>query len=184
METALETNTNDEIQVLRIKLEVVEKEMQLTIDRAAKAETELEQFKQLYGIGAGNDDGGRCRSCGGLPSSTTSVTASAAVDDPNRVAQVIAAPPPPPPMPKFNLPPTNSAPHGTTTTSLSDGIASITLNQRGDSAQQVKNATGRPHTRKQPHSHTRARSHAARCVALRMNDMHMGKNGVCLEGGC
>lgn len=131
MDTALETNTNDEIQVLRLKLEVVEKELQFTINRAEKAETELEQFKQLYKID-GNVDGGRCcRRCGAL---------STADDPPRVVAQVCAAPPPPPPPP-FNLLPTNFAPHGT---SLSDGIASITLNHMQENgSQQVKQATGR-----------------------------------------
>lgn len=143
MESAIETNTNDEIQVLHVKLEVVEKELQLAIDRAEKAESELEQFKKLYNIGDSNDDSGRCRSCG------TALPATSAADDPNRIVQVPAAPPPPPPpMPKFNLAPTNFTPLRTTattsTSSLSDGIAAITLNHtRNDDNQQVKNATGR-----------------------------------------
>lgn len=48
METTIETNNNDEINMLRIKLEIVEKELQLAINRAEKAENEVEHLQNLY----------------------------------------------------------------------------------------------------------------------------------------
>lgn len=48
METTIETNNNDEVNMLRIKLEIVEKELQLAINRAEKAESDIAQLKSLY----------------------------------------------------------------------------------------------------------------------------------------
>lgn len=148
MENAIQTNTNDEIQVLQIKLEMVEKELQFALERAEKAEQELEQFKQLY-----NNS-----SCSNLNSNNVNRMDASTLTTPtienSEIEIVRAPPPPPPPMPKFNFTPANFAPFGTTTTasSLSDGIASISLNNTrqnifDENNQQVKQqpqqATGR-----------------------------------------
>lgn len=151
METTIETNTNEEINVLRIKLEVVEKELQFAIDRAEKAEAELEQFKQFYRSSStfkkSVENNQNCCACGPTISGIMS-TASI----------ITAPPPPPPPMPNFNLPPltTNSLRSGV---SLSEGIAAFTLNNARESGnssvsnQQVKPATGRYRSTSKVHSY-------------------------------
>lgn len=136
METAIETNTNDEIQVLRLKLEMVEKELQFAIDRAERAEREVEQIKLLCRLNSGEGNAA-------TKSSTRINYAEFFGDEPTNV-RTHAPPPPPPPMPPFNLPPTNTSPHGS---SLSDGIAftlnSMRENNSDTNNQQVKPATGR-----------------------------------------
>lgn len=137
METAIETNTNDEIQVLRLKLEMLEKELQFAIDRAERAEREVEQCKLLYRLSSEANNTA-------TNNSTSNNDTQLLGHEPGNV-RALAPPPPPPPMPKFNLPPTNASPHGT---SLSDGIAAFTLNNMRENNcntnnQQVKPATGR-----------------------------------------
>lgn len=128
--------------MLHIKLDIVEKELQFAIDRAEKAEAELEQLKQCY------------RSSYNLQKPFESYANSSGIRTPWAAAsdttietvQSTAPPPPPPPMPIFNLPPVILVQSGV---SLSDGIAAFTLNnaQTLDSGsvgnQQVKTATGR-----------------------------------------
>lgn len=132
METTIQINNNDEINVLRIKLEVVEKELQLAISRAEKAENELEQLKNLYinssHVGSAKSHSSNdtesaviCSHCGHSfhlqsPSSATTATAVTCLP-----------PPPPPPMPNFKPNPVNFNQYGT---SLKDGITAFTLNNQ------------------------------------------------------
>lgn len=128
METTIETNNNDEINVLRIKLEVVEKELQIAISRAETAENELEQLKNLYKnpsqLGSTMAQSSHesttmvlCSQCGSsnaLQSPSTTTTASTSLP-----------PPPPPPMPNFKPIPVNFT---RCNASLKDGIQTFTLN--------------------------------------------------------
>lgn len=129
MEATIQTNYSEEIQVLQIKLEMVEKELNFAIERAEKAEAELESLrrcspnKHKYGMTTVPDFG--------KPPSLLMLP-----PPPNP-----PPPPPPPPMPKFNLPPVGINTNGT---SLHDSIATFTLTGRGNTHnnQQVQ-ATGR-----------------------------------------
>lgn len=105
METTIEINKNDEINMLRIKIEVIEKELQLALNRAEKAENDLEHMKNTYK----NCD------CIGKSSSTSST----------QVLNVLP-PPIPPPMPNFKLNPVNLKQFG----SLKDGITAFSLNNQ------------------------------------------------------
>lgn len=154
MEATIETNTNEEINVLRIKLDVVEKELQFAIDRAEKAEAEVEQFKLLYRSSSCNsrkpfDLNQSCGVCG------TTITVT--LPPPSQSSQATASlssvptlpPPPPPPMPNFIF--HHKYETRGSSVSLSDGIAAFTLNNAreslesisSESNQQVKAATGR-----------------------------------------
>lgn len=133
METTIQTNTNDELNVMRVKLDVIEKELQLAVVRAEKAEAELERSQVSR-----NSVQGTCCACSNRASKNSEAEAAEAAV-PSR------PPPPPPPMPDYALFPTNSLTNGV---SLSDGIAAFSLNnaRQGDSCsigdQQVKKATG------------------------------------------
>lgn len=125
MENAIETNTNDELNMLRVKLDVIEKELQLAIERAERAEAELEQFK-FNRISIHN----KCHLCG----------CNVALSMATNTTEILRPPPPPPPLPNFQFHNTNQ---NADAVSLSDGIAAFTLNnaREGDS-KQTKNATG------------------------------------------
>lgn len=132
MDSTIKTNTNDELNILRVKLDVIEKELQLAIDRAEKAETEFEQLKISR-----DSMKDKCCICHNRLSNLSDKLAADVV--------VTSPPPPPPPMPNYSLFPTNQMTNGV---SLSEGIAAFTLNnaREGDSSsisnQQVKQATG------------------------------------------
>lgn len=135
METTIRTNTNDELNVLRVKLDVIEKELQLAVVRAEKAEAELERSQVSRAPVRGT-----CCACSSRAFINSDAEAAEAA-----VPSRPPPPPPPPPMPDFALFPTNSLTNGV---SLSDGIAAFSLNnaRQGDSSsvsdQQVKRATG------------------------------------------
>lgn len=161
METAIETNNNDEINVLRIKLEIVEKELQLAINRAEKAENEVEILKNdLYKnirhveialpVSTQNtaestsmtmSSSAVCTHCGQSFLQSTVSNASAELTS--------MPPPPPPPMPNFKPIPVNLNQCGA---SLKDGITTFTLNNLRESGDNIsicsnpdmkKSATGR-----------------------------------------
>lgn len=151
MENTIKINTNDDLNVLRIKLEMIEKDLQLAIDRADKAEAELEQLKNLRKNCLNSREPNEnivCCVCNGTVTSNP-IHTEAAKEEPATLP-----PPPPPPLPpppasgqKFNLPPTNSVKNGV---SLSDGIAAFARNNARQGAgssinvknQQVQKATG------------------------------------------
>lgn len=155
MEATIETNNNDEIQILRIKLGVVENELQLAINRAEKAESELKQLKQSNRIDRmivnterphdkrgphsqiSNDSAMHCAKCG--QSLTESIESSASARA--SIASVVNEKPPPipPPMPNFKIAPIRCG------SSLSESIAEFTLNNTSNSqsSQPKKTATGR-----------------------------------------
>lgn len=128
METTIKTNNNDEINVLRIKLDVVEKELQLAITRAEKAEIELEQIKNSHSscsrstssVVADETKSDCCLLCGSI------LTTQQQKHAPKSPVIPTLPPPPPPPMPNFKLPTINFEPNGNV--SLNDGIAAFTLN--------------------------------------------------------
>lgn len=147
METTIETNTNDEINVLRIKLDVVEKELQCALSRAEQAETEL--TKLLKARIGDCDTSSRpatawpsiCSHCGCTIEMTADTATAAAAAQPEAMA---APPPPPPPMPAFQL---HTGTFSASVTSLKDGISAFALNnprQIDDNAsqRQSKPATG------------------------------------------
>lgn len=172
METTIETNNNDEINVLRIKLEIVEKELQFAISRAETAETELEQLKNLYRISSevGNahtqtqstqsthETTVKCSHCGNycdvtMQSSMSTPSSSSTLNIATTSAQaklsISLPPPPPPPMPDFKPIPVNLTRCGA---SLKDGITAFTLNNPRETSDNVsicsnpdvkKSATGR-----------------------------------------
>lgn len=132
METTIQTNNIDEINVLRIKLEVVENELQLAISRAEKAENQVEQLKNLYkSSNVGNaqshssndiDTAIVCTQCGHSFQLQSSSSESACVS-----TATCLPPPPPPPMPNFKPIPVNFNRYGA---SLKDGITAFTLNNQ------------------------------------------------------
>ncbi|XP_031633265.1 paramyosin isoform X2 [Contarinia nasturtii] len=138
METTIETNNNDEINVLRIKLEIVEKELQFAISRAETAETEVEQLKNLYRnsseIGTSHKTTVKCSHCGNLfdgtmqSSMSTPSSSSTTSTSTQAITQICLPPPPPPPMPDFKIP---VARYGA---SLKDGITTFTLNNPRESS--------------------------------------------------
>lgn len=151
MENTIKINTNDDLNVLRIKLEMIEKDLQLAIDRAEKAEAELEQLKYLRKNCQNSrepNENNVCCVCNGT------VTSIPTQKEATKEEPATLPPPPPPPMPPppppgqtFNLPPTNSVKNGV---SLSDGIAAFARNNVRQGAgssinvknQQVQKATG------------------------------------------
>lgn len=156
METTIETNNNDEINVLRVKLEVVEKELQIAISRAEKAENDAEQLRNLYknssqlgnalAQSSSHELAAICSHCGNAMQSSTSAASSS-----SSITTLTATlpPPPPPPMPNFKPNPVNIA---RCNASLKDGITAFALNnplQPGDNASICSNpdvkksATGR-----------------------------------------
>lgn len=150
METTIKINTNDELNVLRIKLEMIEHDLQLAIDRAEKAETELEQLRHLRKNCLNSRESIPNTVCCVCRSFVT--TNPAENDDAMREPTTLPPPPPPPlppppPVQTFNLPPTNSVKNGV---SLSDGIAAFARNNARQGAgssinvtnQQVQKATG------------------------------------------
>lgn len=143
MAATIETKYNEEIQMLQLKLNVVEKELHIAIERAEKAETELLKLKRNFSVQTTQNKY--------KPSSTSPSIQlllnnfTNAVDSPlfpssEMMAPPTLPPPPPPPMPKFNLPPTNLNKCGT---SLNDGISTVKLNGRGIPHSQQVQATGR-----------------------------------------
>lgn len=139
METTIETNTNDEINVLRIKLDVVEKELQCALSRAEQAENELAAHKARIA----NSD--TCtESATAWPSICSRCSCTIELIDASAASKVAAPPPPPPPMPTFQL---HVGTFAQCATSLKDGISAFTLNnqrQIDDNASltQSKPATG------------------------------------------
>lgn len=144
MENTIKINTNDELNVLRIKLEMIEKDLQMATERAEKAEAELEQLKYLrkncQNLRDSTNISTICCVCNGTvtsnPTQNDAVRESATLPPPPPPPM---PPPPPPPMQKFNLPPTNSVKNGV---SLSDGIAAFARNnarQGAGSSINVKN---------------------------------------------
>lgn len=147
MEATIETNNNDEIKILRIKLDVVEKELQLAINRAEIAESELKQLKQSnkmientempHGMRlqsqTSNDSTIHCTKCGQSLTESIESTSSARTS----IASVENEKPPPipPPMPNFIIAPIRCG------SSLSESIAEFTLNNTSNSRK--KPATGR-----------------------------------------
>lgn len=157
METTIETNNNDEINVLRIKLEIVEKELQFAISRAEKAE---ELLKNLYkcsshALAQSSHESAavvtmvKCSHCNNYcdsaeQSSTSTASSSATI-------VTCLPPPPPPPMPNFKPIPVNLTRYGANL-SLRDGITAFTLNNPRETGDNVsicsnpdvkKSATGR-----------------------------------------
>lgn len=137
MESTIKTNTNDELNMLRVKLDVIEKELQFAIDRADNAESHLEQLKISR-----DSMKNKCFIC----NNRLSINNEKLIET-EMVAMITKPPPPPPPMPNFSLFSTNNS--LTNGVSLSEGIAAFTLNnaREGDSScisnQQVKKqATG------------------------------------------
>lgn len=155
MESTIETNNNDEINVLRIKLEIVEKELQFAISRAEKAE---EQLTNLYKTSSNalaqsshestssavamvaaatttTTTAVKCSHCGNYcdisaEQSSTS-TAPASSSSPSTSPKTVSLPPPPPPpMPNFQPFPVNVTECGGA--SLRDGITAFTLNNPRD----------------------------------------------------
>lgn len=139
METAIQTNNNDEINVLRIKLEIVEKELQVAISRAEAAEYEVDKLQNLYKTNShvGNISQSQsshdntesasvmiCSYCGHslqLPCESSIASASASI------TTACLPPPPPPPMPNFKPIPIN---FNQSSTSLKDALTSFTLNNQ------------------------------------------------------
>lgn len=177
METTIQTNNNDEINVLRIKLEIVEKELQLAISRAEAAESEVDKLQNLYktcshiGNNIAQSQSSHdntesasvviCSYCGHsfqLPCESSSASASASI------TTACLPPPPPPPMPNFKPNPINFNQSGA---SLKDALTSFTLNNQrettGDDNVSIcsdpdanKSATGRfelIHKRTHIHAH-------------------------------
>lgn len=151
METTIETNNSDEINVLRIKLEVVEKELQLAISRAEKAENDLEQIKSLYKTNSSNRNTSIATTtissnepptvCCLICNSTIEPKAST-----SSLTSITTSPPPPPPMPNFKLPTVNFT--KSSIVSLSDGIEAFALNNMrqvdtDENSLSKKPATGR-----------------------------------------
>lgn len=118
MEESIQTDFAQEIQVLQLKLEVVERELAIALGRAESAEAEV----------------GRLRTTPPPP--------------PTPPTQPLLPPPPPPPMPPpppaFNSPPVRRTPGGQATT-LFDQINGLTLNDHtaDDQTQQVGQAKGK-----------------------------------------
>lgn len=155
MEATIETNNNDEIKILRIKLDVVEKELQLAINRAEKAESELKQLKQSIQTvkipientemphdkwlqsQTSNDSAMHCAKCG--QSLTESIESTSSARTSIASVENVKPPPIPPPMPNFKIAPIRCG------TSLSESIAEFTLNNTPNSqcSEQKKPATGR-----------------------------------------
>lgn len=159
METTIETNTNDEMNVLRIKLEVVEKELQIAISRAETAENELEQLKNLYKNTSqiGNTlaqssyelTAAKCSQCNSalqtLSTTNTATTASTS----SKTVTTCLPPPPPPPMPNFKPIPVIFT---RCNASLQESIKTFTLNNPREQDDNIsissnpdvkKSATGR-----------------------------------------
>lgn len=150
----METNYNVEYEMLQLKLEVIESSLQTAIDRAEKAEAELERVKRLYESKYGpldnNYDFDKQQKTHhqqmkqySIENKSTNTSPIEIVQPPTfKISAPSKAPPPPPPLPppQFNLTPTNNH----SGTSLTDGVAGMILrNQRvGAGNQQVK-ATGR-----------------------------------------
>lgn len=172
METTIETNNNDEVNMLRIKLEIVEKELQLAINRAEKAESDIEQLKSLYknkrhvenapplsttqsvgesaiATAAETPTSLVCTHCGqSFQSTVSNASTSTSTASITSVACTLP-PPPPPPMPNFKPIPVNL---NRCESSLKDGITAFTLNNPRESGDNVsvcsnpdvkKSATGR-----------------------------------------
>lgn len=158
MENTIKINTNDELNVLRIKIDVIEKDLQMAISRAERAETELEQMKLTHMNCVNSRDSiGKaiCRMCRNTYYTTRNADGEIILGRPTSSEATAPAPPPPPPPPpplppaehKFNLPPTNSVKYGV---SLSEGIAAFARNNTRQGAggcinvknQQVPKATG------------------------------------------
>lgn len=81
MDKTLEKTTNEEITVLKLKLEVLENQLQLALDRAETAENELKKLHQYH-----------------LNATTVPIV----------VTKPLLPPPPPPPLPKTLLYTNNS----------------------------------------------------------------------------
>lgn len=144
METTIETNTNEEIKVLRIKLEVVEKELECALSRAELAESEVDLLKARLG----DCDTGSpaaiatpsvCSRCG---CDVATVAAAVATEARPAPPAPPLPPPPPPPMPHSQL---HIGSFSGSVTSLQDAISGFALNnmrQFDDPAPQPKQATG------------------------------------------
>lgn len=122
MEATIQTDFAQEIQVLQLKLEVVERELAAAVARAEAAETQLVRLQ----------------------------TVSQAPAPPPPPPPALPPPPPPPmppPPPAFNQPPAKRTPAGGKPTTLFDQINGLTLNDRTNHEdQQVGQATGKQHT--------------------------------------
>lgn len=172
METAIQTNNNDEINVLRIKLDVVEKELQIAISRAEMAENELDKLKNSYKrnnhlgniaqLHSSHDTESAesvmiCSHCGHslhissssaiVNASNHTITTTACIPTPTQ------PPPPPPPMPNFKPIPFNLNQSGA---SLNEALTAFTLNNHREMDDNVsiysnpdakKSATGRFYSR-------------------------------------
>lgn len=156
MEATIETNHNDEINMLRIKLDVVEKELQIAISRAEIAECEIERLQNLYkkpchtvskSVAQSTPTDSPttvCSHCGNAFQSSSSASELVTI------APLLPKPPPPPtPMPNFKPNPVHLV---RCCGSLKDGITSFTLNNPRETADNVslssdadtkKSATGR-----------------------------------------
>lgn len=172
METTIETNTNEEIKVLRIKLEVVEKELECALNRAELAESEVDLLKARLG---GCETGSICSRCG---CDVAAAVATAAASGTTTAAQPPPAPslppPPPPPMPQSQL---HVGTFSNSVTSLQDAISGFALNnmrQIDDPASQPMQATGeypfpicrQRHTANKTNTSRLLRSHCSNCVCL------------------
>lgn len=170
MESTIETNNNDEINVLRIKLEIVEKELQFAISRAEKAEEQLTNFykNNSNALAQSSHESTssaiamvaatvKCSHCGNYCdinadqlSTSTAATSLSSPSTSTKIVKECLPPPPPPPMPNFQLFPVNVIRCGGA--SLRDGITAFTLNNPRESDDNVsicsnpdvkKSATGR-----------------------------------------
>lgn len=160
MEATIETNNSDEVNMLRIKLEIVEKELQLAINRAEKAESDIEQLKSLYknkrhvenALPHSTQNTGEsamattatataetptslvCTHCGqSFQSTVSNASPSTSTASITSVACTLP-PPPPPPMPNFKPIPVNL---NRCESSLKDGITAFTLNNPRESGDNV-----------------------------------------------
>lgn len=139
MEATIQSNYKEEIQMLLVKVEMLENELRLANDRADKAENELADLKRMSFIKYHLDNVDPLYQDNLISFAPTPKQPAKAQE----TQQPIPPPPlpPPPPMPKFNLPHTNITKNGT---SLNDSIAAYEFKMGNDNIhnQQVQ-ATGR-----------------------------------------
>lgn len=147
METTIQSNYEEEIQMLLVKVDMLENELKLANDRADKAENELADFKKLSFVKYHLDNMGTLYQDNLISFAPTSKQLTELQETqqppsaPPAPTPPSLPPPPPPPMPKFNLPHTNITKNGT---SLNDSIAGFEFKMGNDNThnQQVQ-ATGR-----------------------------------------
>lgn len=142
MEATIQSNYKEEIQMLLVKVEMLENELRLANDRADKAENELADLKRMSFIKYHLDNVDPLYQDNLISFAPTPKQPAKAQETQQPIPPPpLPPPPPPPPMPKFNLPHTNITKNGT---SLNDSIAAYEFKMGNDNIhnQQVQ-ATGR-----------------------------------------